>query len=418
MFALVDANSFYCSAEQVFNPRWRGKPLIVLSNNDGCIVAANKQALALGIEKFQPYFKMRELCRAQGIIVCSSNYELYADLSYKMMQVIGRFAPLQHIYSIDESFLSFADGMPRGIDLNAHGKLIRQAVWKETRLPVCVGFGRTLTLAKLANHVAKKNTYHAGVCVLNDPQLIQTVFKQLKPIKVWGIGRQTNKKLLALGIDTVQKLAGMPINRLTNEFNVEIERTIRELNGITCKMWDATRADKQQIFSTRSVDQRITDIEDLQQALAWHTSIVAVKARKQQLVCGTLMAFASSSPFDSTPSSFKIIKKFNPATNDTSTLIDAIAKNIDQLFKVNVRYYKIGVGLLDLTKAQHQQCDLFSKYKKNNDLMAVFDAINQRYGNDSVFIAAQGLHQKFNMKRELLTPQYTSNWAHIPKIIC
>lgn len=156
MFALVDANSFYCSAEQVFRPEWRGKPVIVLSNNDGCVVAANRQAKEAGIAKFKPYFEVKALCELKGVIALSSNYELYADLSSKMMDVIGRFAPEQYVYSIDESFLSFHRCFPAIKDLREHGSLIRRAVWKECRLPVCIGMGTTLTLAKIANHAAKK----------------------------------------------------------------------------------------------------------------------------------------------------------------------------------------------------------------------------------------------------------------------
>ncbi len=163
MFALVDANSFYCSAEQVFRPDWRGKPMIVLSNNDGCIVAANRQAKEAGIEKFKPYFQVKALCEQKGMIALSSNYELYADLSAKMMQVIGRFAPEQHIYSIDESFLSFEHSFPAIRSLKEHGMKLRRAVWRECRLPVCVGFGQTLTLAKVANHAAKKIEGYNGV---------------------------------------------------------------------------------------------------------------------------------------------------------------------------------------------------------------------------------------------------------------
>ena len=170
MFALVDANSFYCSAEQVFRPEWRGRPIVVLSNNDGCIVAANRQAKAVGVPKFEAYFKVKPLCDRHGVIALSSNYELYGSLSASMMQVIGRFAPEQHIYSIDESFLSFKNSYPAISCLYSHGAKLRRAVWKETRLPVCVGMGSTMTLAKVANHAAKKNRWlPRGMCT-EDPK--------------------------------------------------------------------------------------------------------------------------------------------------------------------------------------------------------------------------------------------------------
>ncbi|MDN2662192.1 Y-family DNA polymerase [Psychromonas sp. 14N.309.X.WAT.B.A12] len=418
MFALVDANSFYCSAEQVFRPEWRDKAIIVLSNNDGCIVAANKAAIALGVKKFQPYFKARALCEQSGVIVCSSNYELYADLSHKMMQVIGRFAPEQHIYSIDETFLDFNHCVQTIPNLALHAQKIRRAVWKETRLPVCVGIGKTLTLAKVANHVAKKWPGFQGVCVLDDSSFIQQVFNQLSPIDVWGIGRKTNKKLLEQGINTIQKLREANLKRLPRSlFNVELQRTINELNGIPCKLWDGIRADKLQIFSTRSMGKRITDIEDLHQALAKHIAIAAAKARQQGSLCGTLLTFASSSPFDQTPASYKVIIHFCHATNDTSQLLNALSECIEQLFNASVRYYKVGVGLLNLSSAKHQQFDLFNAVH-NPSLMNVVDGINQRYGTNSVFFAAQGIQESWAMRRELLTPQYTTQWPHIPKIGC
>ena len=419
MFALVDANSFYCSAEQVFRPEWRGKPIIVLSNNDGCIVAANKQALALGIKKFQPFFKVRYLCEKVGIIVCSSNYELYADLSHKMMQVIGRFAPEQHIYSIDESFLDFSNCSDSITDLTIQAQKIRRTVWKETRLPVCVGLGETLTLAKVANHVAKKWAGFNGVCLLNNEAFKQDVFAQLSPLDVWGIGKKTNQKLAQNGIKTVSQLSKANLKLLPKSlFNVELQRTINELNGQPCKIWDGVRADKLQIFSTRSVGQRITDIQSLNQALAKHIAIACVKAREQYSLCSTLLAFAASSPFDKSPASYKVIIHLSQATNDTSQLLHAISENIHLLFEPGVRYYKIGVGLLNLSSQKHQQFDLFTPYKHNASLMKILDGINHRYGTNSLFFAAQGTEEKWSMRRELLTPQYTTHWKHIPKIGC
>lgn len=418
MFALVDANSFYCSAEQVFRPEWRGKPMIVLSNNDGCIVAANKQAVALGIQKFQPFFKVRKFCEQAGIVVCSSNYELYADLSHKMMQVIARFAPSQHIYSIDESFLSLKGCSEAIPDLSVHAQKIRQAVWKETRLPVCVGIGKTLTLAKVANHFAKKRPNFNGVCVLENNHFKRKVFEELSPLDIWGIGRKTNEKLKQNGVLTAWQLSQLNIHFLPAGFNVELKRTIKELNGEACKIWGGVRADKLQIFSTRSLGTRITNVEHLNQALARHAGIVALKAREQKSQCSTLMAFAANSPFDDNPCSYKLLKQFNPATNDTSQLLKAISENIHQLFKPGVAYYKVGIGLLNLNSETHQQWDLFNPPLDNVALMNVLDNINQRYGSNSAFFMAQGIEEKWSMRRDLLTPQYTTNWQHIPHISC
>jgi DNA polymerase V len=418
MFALVDANSFYCSAEQVFRPDWRGKPIIVLSNNDGCIVAANRQAKDAGIEKFLPYFKVKELCAQRGVIVCSSNYELYADLSSKMMNIIGRFAPEQHIYSIDESFLSFKNCYPAIKCLSTQGQLIRRAVWKEARLAVCVGIGETLTLAKIANHAAKKVKRYHGVCVINTDQERVDILKQLVVGDVWGIGRRIGKKLALMNIHTAYQLACMPPGLARKQFSIEVERTVRELNGQVCKVWDEARADKKQIFSTRSVGERITDFDSLLQALSKHVGIAASKARKQGSSCKTMLLFASNSPFDERPVSYKAIVHFPCPTNCTVELTKAMSEAAPKLFRDGVRYYKIGVGLIDLASEQYSQFDLFNPPTAKPALMLALDHINQRYGSDTVFLAAQGIEHKWAMRRDLLTPQYTTKWLSVPHIKC
>lgn len=417
MYALVDANSFYCSAEQVFRPDWRGKPIIVLSNNDGCIVAANRQAKELGIPKFAPYFQFKDMCQKLGVIACSSNYELYADLSTKMMNIIGRFAPEQHIYSIDESFLSFKH-CPAIKSLYEQGQLIRRAVWKEARLPVCVGIGATLTLAKLANHAAKKLPGYNGVCVIdNEPDRV-AILKSVEVGEVWGIGRRISKKLALMEINTAYDLAKMPAGLARKQFNIEIERTVRELNGQACKQWDEARADKKQIFSTRSVGERITDYQQLHQALSKHIGIAAAKARRQGSLCKTMLIFANNSPYDEHPTGAKTLVTFPCATNCSVELTHAMSAAAPKLFRQGVRYYKIGVGLLDLVSEKHNQFDLFNAPTANPQLMQALDSINHRYGTDTLFLAAQGINQKWAMRRELLTPQYTTNWLDVPIINC
>lgn len=418
MFALVDANSFYCSAEQVFRPDLRGKPLVVLSNNDGCIVAANRQAKELGIPKFAPFFKVQAQCEKLGVIALSSNYELYADLSAKMMAVIGRFAPSQHVYSIDESFLSFQHCAKAIPCLREHGLVIRKSVWKECRLPVCVGMGSTLTLAKLANHAAKKVQGYRGVCVIDSEAERVALLKCIPVSEVWGIGRKLTAKLSLMGVKTAFDLACRDPHMAQRQFSVELERTIRELNGQRCKTWDEARADKQQIFSTRSVGRRIESLEELQQALSKHVGIAAMKARQQGSLCRVLMCFAASSPYDVNPVSDKAIHRFAYPTSDTCVLTHVVMKLAESMFKPNVRYYKIGVGLVDLVSGKHSQLDLLNPQPENTKLMQVFDGLNHRYGRDCVFLAAQGMEEKWAMRRDRLTPQYTTRWGDIPMVRC
>ena len=418
MYALVDANSFYCSAEQVFRPDWRGKPVVVLSNNDGCVVAANRHAKEAGIEKFKPFFQVKALCEQKGVIALSSNYELYADLSSKMMQVIGRYAPEQHIYSIDESFLSFERCYPAIPCLKTHGMKLRRAVWRECRLPVCVGFGPTLTLAKIANHAAKKIQGYNGVCVLDSEQERRTILSKLGAGDIWGIGKKIQARLKFMGINTALELADYPPALARKEFNVEIERTIRELNGQPCKAWDQSRADKKQIYSTRSAGQRITDLESLRQALAKHANIASLKARQQNSLCKVMLCFANSSPFDEKAVTRRAIHRFAYPTSDVTQITKAATLLAEKLFCEDVRFYKIGVGLLDLTDGKNEQSDLFNPMPNDPKLMSVYDSLNQRYGSDTLFLGAQGIGQKWGMRREMLTPHYTTKWQDLPVIKC
>ncbi|OEE90815.1 Y-family DNA polymerase [Vibrio crassostreae] len=418
MYALVDTNSLYCSAEQVFRPDWRGKPVGVLSNNDGCVVAVNRQAKEAGIEKFKPFFQVKALCEQKGVIAFSSNYELYADLSSKMMQVIGRFAPEQHIYSIDESFLSFERCYPAIPCLKTHGMKLRRAVWRECRLPVCVGFGPTLTLAKIANHAAKKIQGYNGVCVLDSEQERRTILSKIGAGDIWGIGKRIQARLKFMGINTAQELADYPPALARKEFNVEVERTIRELNGQSCKAWDQSRADKKQIYSTRSAGQRITDLESLRQALAKHANIASSKARQQNSLCKVMLCFANSSPFDEKAVTRRAIHRFAYPTSDVTQITKAATLLAEELFCEDVRFYKIGVGLLDLTDGKNEQSDLFNPMPNDPKLMFVYDSLNQRYGSDTLFIGAQGIGQKWGMRREMLTPHYTTKWQDLPTIKC
>jgi DNA polymerase V len=370
------------------------------------------------VPKFAPYFKVKDLCKKQGVIACSSNYELYADLSMKMMTIIGRFAPEQHVYSIDESFLSFKHCYPAIQCLRTQGQLIRRAVWKEVRLPVCVGMGTTLTLAKAANHAAKKRPDYKGVCVIDSEQERIAILHSMSVSDVWGIGRRISKKLALMNIHTAYDLAKTPPGLARKQFSIEIERTVRELNGQVCKQWDEARADKQQIFSTRSVGERIVDYDLLLQALSKHIGIAAAKARRQGSHCKTMMLFASNSPYDDYPVNFKVLVTFPCPTNCTTELTQAMSNAAPTLFRLGVRYYRIGVGLLDLSTQKHTQLDMFNTSNANPALMQALDGINQRYGTDTLFLAAQGVEQKWSMRRDLLTPQYTTDWKSLPAIKC
>lgn len=419
MYCLVDATSFYASAEKVFDPSIRNKPVVVLSNNDGCIVAACPLAKQLNIPKFTPYFKMKYLLQKYGVVIRSSNYELYADLSEKMMMVIGRFGDNQHIYSIDECFLQF-DGFNSIIEnWYEYGHKIKNAVWNETRLPVGVGFGKTATLAKAANHASKKLNGFNGVAVIDSKNSANHILNQMKVSDVWGIGSRIAKKLQAQNIHTAYDLSNLNPKVMKQQFSVVSERTVNELNGISCLTWDDVKEPKKEIFSTRSFGQRITDFNTLKTALSNHAVIVARKLRKQNSLVKKLMIFASNSPHDE-GNYYKqaMVYNFPVPTDNSSQIAQVVTLLLPHIYQQGVLFYRCGVGAIELASQQFKQGDLFLPEENNPQLMACFDKINSRYGQDTITLGSAGQTEKWNMKRHFLSPQYTTNWQHIPKIRC
>jgi len=418
MYALIDANSFYTSCEAVFDPAIRNKPTIVLTNNDGCICAANRQAKALGIVKFEPYFKVKQQCQQLGVIVRSSNYELYADLSANMMQVISRFADDQYIYSIDECFLYFKNYQAIIDNFQSYGRKIRRTVYQETRLPVCVGIAPTPTLAKAANHAAKSFKQWRGVCVIDNDNIRQQILTAMTVGEVWGIGRKLSTRLNSANIVTAWDLAKQPAKLMRKNFSINVERTVRELNNEVCIGWDEVIQPKKQIYSTRSFGQRVFDQNVFCEALCHHGAIAAKKLRQQQSLVATMLIFAASSPFDQRPVMVKKLHRFVVPTNDSCVILQAISDAVASLFVAGVPFYKVGIGCLELSDEKYWQHDLFATSSDNPKLMGCLDAINARYGRDAIKTAAQGFDSKWAMRREFLSRSYTSDWRALPKINC
>ncbi|MEH6580143.1 MAG: Y-family DNA polymerase, partial [Amphritea sp.] len=284
MYALCDVNSMYASCEKVFDPSIRKRPVVVLTNNDGCICAACGIAKRMGIgKKFVPFFQVREDLERAGAVIRSSNYELYADLSSKLMDTCARFAPHSHVYSIDECFLYYGKhssySPPEGWE--AHAKDIRRTVWREVRLPIGVGIGPTPTLAKAANHASKRIDGFLGVAVIENETIRRNILSQMDVTDVWGIGRRLGAKLNDLGIKSALQLANAKPGWIRKQFSILVESTVYELNGEVKLNWDEVRAPKKEIYSTRSFGQRITERDQLKFALATHAEIAAAKLRKQ-----------------------------------------------------------------------------------------------------------------------------------------
>ncbi len=417
MFGLVDAVSFYARAEKVFDPSIRHKPVVVLTNNDGCICAVCPLAKALGVPKFIPYFKIKSFLAKHNVVVRSSNYELYADLSERMMNVIARYSNNHYVYSIDESFLHFKNFSCID-DWHQYGHTIRKAIWRETRLPVGVGFGATLTLAKAANHASKKLAGFDGVAVIDDNDSRKEILSRMSITDVWGIGTKLGKRLNILGLKNGWDLANQSPKAMRGQFGVTVERTVNELNAMPCLKWDEIGQDKQEIFSTRSFGQRVTDEHALKAALSSHASIVATKVRKQSALIKRLVIFASSSPHDNNYYKKSVIYEFPTATDNTLKLVGAISSVFDNIYRQGVSFYRCGVGGIDLESSQFLQQDMFTQSVNNPVLMKCYDQINHRYGRGTVEVAIAEKNKKWAMRRSFLSPRSTSNWSEIPKIIC
>lgn len=417
MFSLIDAVAFYARVEKVFDPTIRNKPVVVLTNNDGCICAVCPMARELGIPKFIPYFKIKSFLAKHNVVIRSSNYELYADLSEKMMNVIARYSDRHYVYSIDESFLHFRNFAC--IDnWHEYGHVIRKAIWRETRLPVGVGFGPTLTLAKAANHASKKLSGFDGVAVINDESSRKEILSRMSLTDVWGIGSKLGKRLSILGLNNGWDLANQSPKSMRGQFGVVVERTVNELNGVPCLNWDEIGQDKKEIFSTRSFGQRVTNRHALKAALSSHASIVAKNTRRQRSLVKRLVIFASSSVHDNNYYKKSVIYEFPVATDNTLKIVAAISFVFNNIYMAGVMFYRCGVGAIELENSQFQQQDIFNDTVNNPQLMKCYDNVNHRYGNGAIEVAVAEKNDKWAMRRNFLSPSYTSKWSEIPKIIC
>ncbi len=417
MFCLVDCNSFYASCEQVFRPDLRGKPVVVLSNNDCFVVARSAQAKALGIGDLQSVFDLKSWLQQQGVAIFSSNYPLYGDLSARVMTTLQLFSPRLEIYSIDEMFL-YLEGF-KDKAMNGYGQQIKNTVYQHTALPVGVGIAPTKTLAKLANRAAKTIARCQGVCVLDTARKWDWM-KQRTPVdKIWGISSRFAARLADLHIYTALELANADPKHIRRHFNVCVERIIEELNGHPCLSLEEIPGIKKQIYCTRSFAQKTRQLQPILDAISLYAARACEKLRAQQSLAASLQILLYSSTYEANYyNSHRVIQLPYP-TNDTR-LISSIATAARYLVKPGITYMKAGVGLLDLSSRQHQQLDLFhpGQPPKAHQLMAVMDKINTTFGKNSLYIAAEGVHKKWAMRQAYRSPSYTSRWDELPVIQC
>ena len=420
--ALVDCNNFYVSCERVFNPKLEGKPVVVLSNNDGCAVARSNEVKALGVKMGEPWFKMEQMAKQHGIIALSSNYTLYGDMSARVMSILSEFSDQQEVYSIDECFLTLEGFAPEY--LVEHGQKIRRAVRKQTGIPVCVGIAETKTLSKLANHCAKKGfAGNDGVCdfgLMSGRQLAK-LFDSIAVGEIWGVGRQIGSKLAVMGIETVEALRSADPEYIRQQFSVVVERTVKELNGIPCIELEEVGAPRQQIMVSRSFGQPVTALEDLFESVAYFATMAAMKLRKDGSVASSLCVFVQTNPFKENEAQYKrsVVVPLSRPSADTAKIVSAAMAGLKQVFTAGFRYKKSGVLLMGLQDKDTVQADLFDQpmdQAKSEARMKIMDQINQKMGKGAITIAATGVKQRWAMRRERKSPNYTGDWQDLLEV--
>ncbi|ADU66226.1 DNA-directed DNA polymerase [Desulfurispirillum indicum S5] len=421
LYALIDCNNFYASCEKLFRPDLDHRSVIVLSNNDGCVVARSKEAKALGIKMGEPAFKIEHIIERENIAVFSSNYAFYADISMRVMQTIEHHWPDMEIYSIDEAFLDLSR-LPSTTSPTELCHSIRDAIYQWTGITVSIGIAPTKTLAKAANYAAKKYPATGGVVHLETQQRAQKLL-QLMPVgEIWGIGPRTTAKLINMGMETAADLAGKDPLSMKKRFSVNVARTIEELQGNPCFHLEEDPAPRKQMVCSRSFGERITQKEAMAQAVSTYASRVTEKMREQNLQTNHVTVFLRTSPFnDSLPYySNAASATIGAPSNDTREIIAMANQLLDYIWKDGYRYVKAGVMLSELTPASSRELGLWEdrqEYDKQQRLMAAIDSINHS-GKGRVWFASEGASRKqeWKVKRERLSPSYTTDWSELPVV--
>lgn len=410
IFALVDCNSFYCSCERVFNPRLRNVPVVVLSNNDGCVISASVEAKKLGIKIGTPYFQCEALFKKHGGFAYSSNYTLYGDMSNRVMEILSSFSPEIEVYSIDEAFLSFTNFV--FTDLYSYGKIIRETVMQYTGIPVSVGIGATKTLSKAANRLAKKYTENQGVFLLENKSS-DIYLEKIDVSDIWGVGEQYSKFLYGIGIKNAKQFKYADEKQIRKKMTVMGARTQAELKGISCINLEEINPPKKAIVSSRSFGQPVVTLQELKEAVAAYTSNAAQKLRKQNSLAQNLTVFINTNYFKAEDPQYgnSISFKLPMASNYTPELIHLAHAGLEKIFKPGYKYKKAGIMLTNIVDEGDLQYNLFINpelNQKRNDLMKSIDNIQNRFGKNSLFIGAEGIHQNWKMKRLMLSKNFTT----------
>lgn len=432
VFALLDGNNFYASCERIFAPRLRGRPLVVLSNNDGCAIARSEEAKALGIKMGAPWFQIRHLEQEAGLVALSANFTLYGDISDRMMTLAHTLGHRQEVYSIDECFLDLT-GVPNAT-AQAQAKVAQIQQWLD--IPTCIGIGPTKTLAKLANHIAKSADRKPGsyppqlgrVCNLAEmtPRQREWLLQRTDVSEVWGVGPRIGMQLKAGGIQTVRDLQGLDPATVKRSWSVVLERTVRELNGIACIDLDEALEPKQQIACTRSFGQSVTEMGDLQQAVTEFASRAAHKLRQQNSHAMAVLVFIRTSPFRQSDPQYarSTTIPLRRPSSDTLQIVQTALWGLERIYKAGYCYAKAGVMLLDVQDAGRIQTELDLEgdfhanehQERRKRLMVAMDAVNERFGRGALQLGAAGLphgKHRWQIRQERRSPRYTTHWDEL-----
>jgi DNA polymerase V len=418
IFALVDCDHFYASCERVFNPRLATRPVVVLSNNDGCIIARSPEAKALGVAMGDPYHLHRNTLTRHGVNVCSSNYALYGDMSRRVMDTLAALAPEIEIYSIDEAFLNLAGLEPRG--LAEYARHVQATVWRHTGIPVSIGIGLTKTLAKEANHVAKTQPDTGGVCALAAADVDQAL-AGVKVGEVWGIGRQWAAWLTGQGIRTALDLQRADAKAIRRKMTVVGERIVYELNGRSCLPLELVAPPRKGVAVSRSFGQPLEPLEPIKQALLQFVGRAGEKLRCQHLMTSHLMVFVMTNRFSTTRPLYgqHAAMRLPYPTDYTPDLIHAAVQLLERVYRPGFHYQTCGVMLMDLSPAVYDRRDLFDTrdQARQSRLMRALDALNAEYGARTVHVGhLGGSRPAWAMRQAFRSPHYTTNWQELPVV--
>ncbi|EXS26771.1 impB/mucB/samB family protein [Acinetobacter sp. 742879] len=412
VFFLIDVNNMYVSCERVFDPSLNNKPVIVLSNNDGCAVARSNESKALNIKMGVPLFQIKDIVQKHNVVVLSSNYVMYAEMSRRFHKILASYVTDEEVepYSIDECFVDFT-AYEKNFDLEKVGQQMRQQIWKWLGLPVCVGIGRSKTEAKIANHIAKKNPGFNSVCDLvnMDPCNKEYYFAQIDVSEVWGVGRKHAKKLQSMGINTVLDLACAEPREMQKRFSIVMARTIYELQGISCIEIEHTPPSKKQIVASRSFGGRVTELTDLKEAISMYAQDACKRLRDEGLLCGCMIAFVQSNPFDPNVPFYNksITGSFSEPTDCAVDFVKAATRMLNDIYKEGIKYKKCGVVLTCLEPKSGHTYDLLTDFKqieKKECLMQAIDGIHSKFGKKKVGVGPCFIpNRNWSMSRDKLS---------------